>query len=219
MAVLDDCIVEAVAQPLDVGGGGAYVSVVVVIDNLREGVDAAHQRLLAVLKIQAGDAAQGVDKGQNVIVLAISQVEMRHLLVGEPLVAEVEAAHLGVEVGRHHDQRNVVVGRGLAGDARMLRIEYGEVVGREPLEHRVVLHVDVAAVAQRDDVVRRGDRPVVCLYSLQFDNRHALTEDAVVVQIRCFMHIISQICLQRYTLIFDKTPVIRLFAKYSVLIV
>ena len=31
----------------------------------------------------------------------------------------------------------------------MLRIEYGEVVGREPLGHRVVLHVDVAAVAQR----------------------------------------------------------------------
>ena len=115
---------------------------------------------------------------------------MGHQLVGEPLVAEVKAAYLGVEVGRYHNQRDVIVGRGLAGDARMLRIEYGEVVGREPLGHRVVLHVDVSTIAQRDDVVRRGDGTVIPLRPLQFDNRHTLASDAVVVQICCFLHII-----------------------------
>ena len=63
VAVFDDGIVEAMAQPLDVGGGGAYGGVVVVIDDLRQGVDATHQRVLAVLEVEAGDAAQGVDKG------------------------------------------------------------------------------------------------------------------------------------------------------------
>lgn len=79
---------------------------------------------------------------------------MGQLLVGEALIAEVEAAHLGVEVCRNDNQRDVIVGRGLAGDARMLRIENGEVMGCEMLGHRVVLHVDVTAVAQRDNIVR-----------------------------------------------------------------
>lgn len=115
---------------------------------------------------------------------------MGHLLIDEPFVAEVQATHFGVEVCRYYNQRDVVVWRCLAGDTRVLRIEYGEVVGREPLRHRVILHVDVSAVAQRDDVMRRGDRPVVRLRPLQFNNRHTIAVDAVVVQIRCFLYII-----------------------------
>lgn len=135
VAVLDNGVVETVTQPLGVGGGGAYGGVVIVVDDLRKSVDAAHQRVLATLEVETSDVAQGVDKGQNVIVLAVSQMEMGHLLVGKSLVAEVEAAHFGIEVGRYHNQRDVVVRRGLAGDARMLRIEYGEIVGCEPLGH------------------------------------------------------------------------------------
>lgn len=125
VAVLDDGIVEAVAQPLGVGGGRAYGGVVVVVDDLRQGVDAAHQRVLAALKVEPSDATQGVNIGQNVIVLAVGEVEMGLLLIGEPLIAEIKATHLGIEIGRHDNQRDVVVGRGLAGDARMLRIGRG----------------------------------------------------------------------------------------------
>lgn len=50
--VLDNGVVEAVAQPLGVGGGGTYGGVVVVVDYLRQCVDAVHQRVLAALEVE-----------------------------------------------------------------------------------------------------------------------------------------------------------------------
>ena len=146
-AVLNDGVVQAVAQAFVGGTGRADGSVMKKIDNLRKDIDGTRHNVLPAFQIETSDATNRVDERHNIFVLTIAKMKMRKLLIHKTIAAEIKSSHLGIHLRRNGNQRGTVIGRHFVRNQCMLRIDDGQIMRMILYSVHIVLHINAATMA------------------------------------------------------------------------